>query len=143
MNNHNIKPLAAISMGDPNGIGSEIILKTVQRKDILNICTPVIFGSSKLIRYYQKHFNLPISFYEAKDVQQIKEGKVNLINVIRDDFTIQWGQSTPEAGNYAFQSLKAAAEFVKSSDNAFLVTAPIIRKIFNPKLFNFLAIPNI
>ena len=81
-----------ISIGDLNGIGSEIILKTFEDARMLDFCTPVIFANTKLLSFYKKQFNLSLSFQGAEQADNIIDGKINVINVWKENLKINFGK---------------------------------------------------
>ena len=80
-----------ISIGDLNGIGSEIILKTFEDSRILDFCTPIIFASTKVFAFYKKHYKSELKFQSIKDLKQITHNKVNVFNVWNNDVSINFG----------------------------------------------------
>lgn len=123
------KPVIGISCGDLNGIGTEIIIKTLCDTRLLDFCTPVVFANNKLINFYRK--SLPdynFSFSSIKDASRINPKQVNVFNCWDDEVNITPGQLTDEAGKYAVESLVIAAEALKAGKLDGLVTAPIHKK---------------
>lgn len=123
--NNSEKIKLGISIGDFNGIGIEIILKTFLDKRMLDFCTPVIFGSTKLISAYKKSMNINTPFNGVKHVDKIVPGKLNIINLWNDDIEVELGKQTEIAGKYAFLSLEAATNSLVNNEIDVLVTAPI------------------
>jgi len=126
-----------ISIGDLNGIGGEVALKTFEDPRMLDFCTPVIFASNKTITFLKNHFDLGLKFHGIPDASQAIEGKVNVVNVWKDTPEIEFGKPTPEAGEYAIRSLKAAVASLKKGTVDILVTAPINKKTVQSKEFKF------
>ncbi len=126
-----------ISIGDLNGIGGEIVLKTFEDPRMLDFCTPVIFASVKTLSFLKKHFDLTVNFQGVDNVSQILEGKINVVNVWKENLSINFGAEDPEIGKYAFQSLKAATAALKNDDIDVLVTAPINKNTIQSEEFNF------
>lgn len=114
-----------ISIGDLNGIGSEIVLKTFEDPRMLELCTPVIFASAKLITFLKKQFNLTINFHGIDDASAALDAKVNIVNVWKEVVEINFGKEDKIAGSYALKSLKAATDALKNGVVDVLVTAPI------------------
>ncbi|WP_322969081.1 4-hydroxythreonine-4-phosphate dehydrogenase PdxA [Faecalibacter sp. LW9] len=128
----------AISIGDFNGIGIEVILKTLKEKEITEFFTPVIFGSTKLLSHQKDKLKLDkISFQGIHDASQIVDGKINVVNLWKDQIEVQFGKATKSAGEHAFQSLKAAAQAVVDGHADVLVTAPINKDNIQSEEFNF------
>jgi 4-hydroxythreonine-4-phosphate dehydrogenase len=126
-----------ISIGDFNGIGIEIILKTFLDKRMLDFCTPVIFGSTKLISLWQKVLNTTIQIHGLKDINQVIEGKVNVLNVWKEDVELELGVPTATSGEYAFKSLQAATKSLAKEEIDVLVTAPINKDNIQSESFKF------
>ena len=127
-----------ITHGDINGIGYEVILKTLEDNRILELCTPIIYGSAKIAAYYRKALNMqqfPVN--QIEKAADARDGAVNLINVVGEDVKIEPGQSTQEAGRAAFAALEAATRDVMDGTIDALVTAPINKSNIQSELFHF------
>jgi len=126
------------SVGDLNGIGMEIILKTLEDNRICELCTPIIYGSRRLTNYYAKAFNLKnlnINYIDSLD--KVKSSKVNVLNVWEEEVNINAGEADPTSGSYAYKSLKALADDVKAGNVDAMVTAPINKKVIQSADFGF------
>lgn len=126
-----------ISIGDINGIGMEVILKTFEDPKILELCTPIIFGSNKTVSFQRKHFELNTNFQGIDKIEDAIVGKLNVLNCWKDSPSIAFGQVTEEAGKYAFLSLKKVVEALKKGDVDVLVTAPINKNNIQSEEFTF------
>jgi 4-hydroxythreonine-4-phosphate dehydrogenase len=126
-----------ISVGDLNGIGTEIILKTFEDSRMLEFCTPVIFASIKTMSFFKKHFDSAINFHGINEVSQIVEGKVNVLNVWKENPNIEFGKEDSEIGLFAVKSLEAATEALKNDAIDVLVTAPINKLTVQSDDFKF------
>jgi len=126
-----------ISIGDFNGIGIEIILKTFLDKRMLDFCTPIIFGSTKLITAYKKSMKIDLPFNGIKQVNNAILGKVNIVNVWNDDVKVELGSPTENSGKYALKSLEAATNSLKNGEIDVLVTAPINKDNIQSETFKF------
>ncbi|XLS29117.1 4-hydroxythreonine-4-phosphate dehydrogenase PdxA [Flavobacteriaceae bacterium M23B6Z8] len=126
-----------ISVGDINGIGLEVILKTFEDARMLDFCTPVLFASTKTVSFHRKQFNITMNYNGIDDVSKIIPGKINVVNVWKDNPQINYGEETKEGGKYAFLSLKAAVEALKKNKIDVLVTAPINKHNIQSEEFNF------
>ncbi len=126
-----------ISIGDLNGIGSEIVLKTFEDIRMLDFCTPVIFASAKTISFLNKSFKFDIKFQGVEDASQAIEGKVNVVNVWKETVPINFGEEDKVAGEYSFKSLEAATKALKEDHIDVLVTAPINKHNIQSENFNF------
>ncbi|MEM6894443.1 MAG: 4-hydroxythreonine-4-phosphate dehydrogenase PdxA [Bacteroidota bacterium] len=126
-----------ISIGDPNGIGCEVALKTFEDSRMLDFCTPVIFASNKMISSQKNHLGIDIRFNGVKEPSQAVDGKVNVVNISKNDPKLDFGQATLEAGAYAIESLTAAVKSLKQSHVDLLVTAPINKNNVQSETFTF------
>ncbi|MEL6975491.1 MAG: 4-hydroxythreonine-4-phosphate dehydrogenase PdxA, partial [Bacteroidota bacterium] len=126
-----------ISIGDPNGIGCEVALKTFEDSRMLDFCTPVIFASNKMISSQKNHLGIDIRFNGVKEPAQAVDGKVNVVNISKNDPKLDFGQATSEAGAYAIESLTAAVKSLKQNHVDLLVTAPINKNNVQSETFTF------
>ncbi|HLV14571.1 MAG TPA: 4-hydroxythreonine-4-phosphate dehydrogenase PdxA [Xanthomarina sp.] len=129
--------IVGISIGDLNGIGGEIVLKTLEDPRMLEFFTPVIFASVKTISFLNKHFDLKLNFNGISNFNQIIPGKLNVYNVWNDRCNIEFGKEDPEIGTYAIKSLQAATKALKDDQINVLVTAPINKHNIQSEEFNF------
>nr|WP_321233883.1 4-hydroxythreonine-4-phosphate dehydrogenase PdxA [uncultured Psychroserpens sp.] len=126
-----------ISIGDLNGIGSEIIFKTFEDNRMLEFCTPVIFASIKTMSFLKKHFKSPINFHGINHTDQIIHGKINVLNVWKENVTINFGEEDLKIGEYSVKSLEAATKALKGGAIDTLVTAPIHKHNIQSDSFKF------
>lgn len=126
-----------ISIGDLNGIGCEVILKTFEDSRILDFCTPVIFASNKTIAQQKNELGITINYHGIHDASKAVDGKINVVNVWKESPRIQFGNETKEGGTYAIKSLKAAVKALKENKIDVLITAPINKKNIQSDEFNF------
>lgn len=131
------KVRVGISIGDLNGIGSEVILKTFADQRMLDFCTPVIFANNKLLSFYKKHFKMNINFQGVDDAQKIIDGKFNVVNIWKDNLKINFGEEDKFLGKFTLQSLEASTQALKNGDIDTLVTAPINKNVIQSDKFNF------
>jgi 4-hydroxythreonine-4-phosphate dehydrogenase len=123
------KPLIGFTCGDINGIGTELIIKTLGDPRILDLCTPVVFANNKLINFYRKSLpDVNFSFQAVKDASRINPKQINLYSCWDEEVVITPGVINETGGKYAIISLTTAAEALKSGDLDALVTAPIHKK---------------
>lgn len=130
-------PRIAITHGDINGIGYEIILKAFEDGRLAELCTPVLFGSAKILNFFKKQLGLNTQYNIISSPSEAREGTLNVINVIPEDCKVEPGVSTETAGQAAFKSLEAAVEAVKKGELDALVTAPINKHNIQSVSFNF------
>jgi 4-hydroxythreonine-4-phosphate dehydrogenase len=126
-----------ISIGDLNGIGCEVVLKTFEDSRMLDFCTPVIFASNKTISHQKTELGLEINYNGINEASKAIDGKINVVNVWRETPTVNFGEATPEGGKYAIQSLKAAVAALKNNEIDVLVTAPINKNNIQAEDFKF------
>lgn len=120
------KLIVGITQGDINGIGLEVVLKTLMEPGITEICTPVLFSSQKTVSYYRKVLGLEeFSFNPVRDLAQLNSKKVNVFICYEEEVNIEMGKSTPVGGKYAFISLQKATQALKENKIDALVTSPI------------------
>ena len=138
MNVNNEKPIIGITTGDLNGIGTEVIIKTFSDNRMLELCTPVIFSSNKVINYYRKIMpELVFNFASTKDLTKLNPKQVNIFNCWDDEVAIQPGVLTEAGGKYALRSLMVAAQCLKDGQLDAIVTAPLHKANTNVPDFPF------
>ena len=120
---HKIK--VGISIGDYNGIGPEIIMKSLKDKSITDFFTPIIFGSGKLFTYQKNIFKLQHVFNYINEVSQAQDDKINMVNLWKDNVNVDLGTPTEESTRMAIDSLEAATNSLMNGEIDVLVTAPI------------------
>lgn len=127
-----------ISIGDFNGIGPEVILKTLADPRILNYCIPVIYGSGHLVNTLRKSLGLEnFTFQQQRNADNLDAKKINVVNCWEGDYELLPGTPTKESGQAALQSLRAAAKDLKEGRINGLVTAPIDKDNIQAEDFNF------
>lgn len=131
------KIVIGISIGDLNGIGAEIVLKTFADPRMFDFCTPVVFASQKTIQYLKKQLNLTTQSQRVESLDKLVDKKLNIINTWEEPFNFQFGKETKEAGELAIRSLKAATEALKNKKIDALLTAPINKANIQSEDFSF------
>lgn len=126
-----------ITQGDINGIGYEIILKTLDDNRMLELFTPVIYGSPKVAAYYKKVLDMGLNFNLINNVSEAADNRVNIINCNSDEVKVEISQCTENAGVAAFESLEKAVADLKAGSIDALVTAPINKKNIQSDKFQF------
>lgn len=129
--------MVGISVGDLNGIGPEIILKTYEDPRSLELNTPVIFASGKTMQFFKNHFKSKINFFNIDSPEKAVTGKVNVVNVWNESVNIDFGKEDNKIGEYAIKSLEAATNALKVGSIDVLVTAPINKHNIQSDTFNF------
>src|SRR5688572_22025290 len=132
------KVRVGITIGDINGIGPEIIIKTFADNRMHQVCTPVIYGSSKAISFHKKALNnTEFNFTTLKNIGELNHKRTNLINCWEEEVKIDIGQANSTGGKYAFTSLQAACKDLVDGAIDVLVTAPIDKKTMQQEGFRF------
>lgn len=127
-----------ITHGDINGIGYEILLKTLSDTRIAELCTPIVYGSVKIAAFYRKLMNLPeFKFFQINNPSDAREDQINIINVVPEDTKIDPGQPTETGGQAALEALKRAADDMRNGEIDVLVTLPINKHTIHSEQFNF------
>lgn len=129
--------IVGISVGDTNGIGIEVLLKSFEDKRMFEFCTPIVFGSTKLISFHKKQLNLDIPIHGITNISQYQQGKLNVLNTINDDTFVDFGKPTKASGEAAFKSLEAATKALKENQIHVLITAPINKENIQSEDFKF------
>lgn len=129
--------IVGISIGDLNGIGSEVVLKMFEDSRILDFCTPVIFASIKTMSFVKNHFKLETQLHSINSLDQIVPNKLNVLNCWKENVTIQFGKEDLKIGEYAIKSLAEATAALKNESIDVLVTAPINKHNIQSETFNF------
>lgn len=126
-----------ISVGDLNGVGIELILKTFEDKRMFDLCIPIVYASDKVITFYKKilKLNYPVRF--IKDIQGLEEGKLNVVKVWDEVVELKPGTPTLSSGKKAFESLSAATDALNQNDVDLLLTAPISKENIQSDDFKF------
>ncbi len=123
------KPVIGITIGDLNGIGLEVILKALSHPKILQLCTPAIYGSSKVVSYHKNVAELDELFFQSqRSAERLARDKVNVVNCWSDSVNITLGKATEQGGKYARLSLDAAVKDLKLGLIDALITAPVHKK---------------
>lgn len=131
------KIIVGISVGDINGIGIEIILKTFEDIRMLDFCTPIIFASTKVLSYHKKALNIITQVHGIESIDNAISNKVNVLNVWKEIVDIDLGKPTETSGKYAFESLQSATNALRDKKIDVLVTAPINKNNIQSEKFNF------
>lgn len=127
-----------ITQGDINGIGYEVIIKTLMEPHMLEICTPVIYGSPKVAAYHRKALNIEgVSFNHVRHAGEAHPKRINIINCIDDNIRVELGKSTREAGEASYNALDAACIDLEKRLIDVLVTAPINKDNIQSEQFHF------
>ena len=134
------KIIVGITQGDGNGIGYEVIIKALADERILDFCTPVIYGSSKIFGFYRKlihNLDKPVNTNVITSAKDIYPKRVNIVNCLPDNVYVEPGQSTPESAKSAMVALEQAVTDIKNGDIDVLVTAPFNKRAMANEGFGF------
>lgn len=124
----NRKIRVGITHGDINGVGYEVILKTFSDPTMLELCTPVVYGSPKVAAYHRKAMEIQTSFSIVNSAEEVQDGRVNVVNCIEEELKVELTKPTPEAGKAALAALERALADYREGLFDVLVTAPINKK---------------
>ena len=131
------RPILGISTGDPNGIGIEVILKSLEKINFIGKFTPVIFSNYNLIEEQKRIFNVNCEIVPINNIENLSRNSVNVFNINNKDFDIEFGKSNSDGGEISRLSLRLAVEFLKNSMIDGLVTGPINKNNIQNNDFNF------
>jgi 4-hydroxythreonine-4-phosphate dehydrogenase len=122
-----IKPRIGISIGDVNGIGLEVILKTILPAGIVQFCTPVIYANSKTVAYHRNALELPTFEFQSlkTNAENLNQDMINIVNCWEEAVEVQFGKMNETGGKYAMKSLESATDDLIAGHIDALVTAPI------------------
>lgn len=127
----------AITQGDTNGVGYEVILKVFADPEMLELCTPIIYGSPKIAAYHRKALNLEINFSIINSAEEVRDGRLNLLTCFDEEIKIELGQPSQEAGQAALMALDRVMTDFRSGFYDVLVTAPINKATIQSPGFQF------
>jgi 4-hydroxythreonine-4-phosphate dehydrogenase len=136
MKEHRLR--VGITQGDINGISYEVILKTLADSRIYETCTPIIYGSPKVVAYHRKALNMNnVSLTTIRTADEAHAKRANIINCLDDNVRVELGKSTPQAGEASLISLQAAIADLKGGKIDMLVTGPINKSNIQSESFSF------
>ncbi|RHA26466.1 4-hydroxythreonine-4-phosphate dehydrogenase PdxA [Phocaeicola plebeius] len=133
----NRKIRVGITHGDINGVGYEVILKTFSDPTMLELCTPVVYGSPKVAAYHRKAMEIQTSFSIVNSAEEVQDGRVNVVNCIEEELKVELTKPTPEAGKTALAALERALADYREGLFDVLVTAPINKHTIQSDVFHF------
>ena len=123
--NENKKIRVAITHGDTNGIGYELIFKTFAESEMLELCTPIIYGSPKVATYHRNALDIEANFTIINNASEAQEGRLNLLPVFDEEIKVEFGVPSEESGNAGLRAVDCALEDYRKGLFDVLVTAPI------------------
>ena len=130
----NGKILVGITHGDINGVGYETILKLFSEPMMLELCTPIIYGSPKVATYHRKALELTTNFVTIQQADEAVDGRLNLVDCLKEEVKIEFGQLSAESGKAAFFALEKAIADYREGLFDVLVTAPITTHIYRSNI---------
>ena len=127
----------AITQGDTNGVGYELIFKTFAEPEMLELCTPIVYGSPKVAAYHRKALDIQANFTIISDASEAHEGKINLLTCFDEDVKVDLGMPTPESGTAALKALDRAMTDFRNGAFDVLVSAPFDAASIHDEMFRF------
>ena len=134
---NNRKIRVGITHGDVNGIGYEVILKSFADATMLELCTPVVYGSPKVATFHRKSMDISTNFCIINTAEDAQESKLNILNCTEDELKVEISKATPEAGKAALDALERALQDYRDGLIDVLVTAPINKHNIQSDTFHF------
>ena len=126
-----------ITHGDINGIGYEVILKAFSDPVMLELCTPIVYGSPKVATYHRKGMDIQTTFSIINSVKEVQEDKLCILNCTDDELKVELTKPTKEAGKAALDALERALQDYQDGLIDVLVTAPINKNTIQSDTFHF------
>jgi 4-hydroxythreonine-4-phosphate dehydrogenase len=135
---HHDKPRIGITLGDLNGVGTEVVIKALQDNRIVNLITPVLYGSTRVLSFYKKQLNLEeFAYSQVKGPGQFAPKVINVVNCWEESIEIAPGKASKDAGRGALLALQQATKDIKEGLLDALVTAPIDKNTIHRDDFPF------
>ncbi len=126
-----------ITHGDTNGVGYELIFRTFADEEMLELCTPIVYGSPKTAAYHRKAIDSEVNFLTVSSGAEAQEGRLNLVSCYDEEVKVDLGQPSREAGKAAFDALERAVSALKAGEIDVLVTCPIDKATIQSEAFRF------
>ncbi len=121
-----------ISIGDINSISPEIIIKTFKDERMFKYCTPIIYGSSRVMSYHRKVLQEEDFSYNIIDsVERAKSGVCNVLNCWTEDISITIGRPNPAIGKFALRAIESALYDLKEGKIDMILTAPVNKSLLH------------
>ena len=117
-----------ITHGDINGVGYEVILKTFAEPEMMELCTPVVYGSPKVAAYHRKAMDISANFSIINSAKEIQDGRLNVLNCTAEELKVELGKPTAEAGKAALDALERALSDYREGGIDVLVSLMILMK---------------
>jgi len=126
-----------VSIGDPNGIGLEIIIKAFLHQKTLNEFIAIVYSNVDIIEFHLAHLKLDLEINVIKSISESLNGKLNVFEISSSNFKVDFGKSNIQSGDIAFRSLITASKHIIENKIDCLVTAPIDKNTIQSKNFKF------
>ncbi len=126
-----------ITQGDINGVGYEVILKTFSDPTMLELCTPIIYGSPKVAAYHRKALDIQTNFSIVNTASEAGYNRLSVVNCTDDEVKVEFSKPDPEAGKAALGALERAIEEYREGLIDVIVTAPINKHTIHSEEFSF------
>ena len=133
----NRKIRVGITHGDINGIGYEVILKAFADPTMLELCTPIVYGSPKVATYHRKAMDIQANFSIINEANEALDGKLSILNCVDDELKVELTAATPDAGKAALDALERALQDYREGLIDVVVTAPINKHTIQSDAFHF------
>lgn len=137
MENNSRRIRVGITHGDINGVGYEVILKTFAEPGMLELCTPIVYGSPKVAAYHRKAMDIQVNFSIINSAEEAHDDKLSVLNCTEDELKVELGKPTAEAGGAALSALERALKDYREGLIDVLVTAPINKHTIQSDSFHF------
>ena len=126
-----------ITHGDINGVGYEVILKTFSDPLMLELCTPIVYGSPKVAAYHRKAMDISTNFSIVNSASEAQEGRLSIVNCTEDELKVELSKPTAEGGRAALDALEKALGEYREDLFDVLVTAPLNRNVIQSEVKSF------
>ena len=133
----NRKIRVGITHGDINGVGYEVILKAFSDPTMMELCTPIVYGSPKVATYHRKAIDIQANFSIINVADEAQDGKLSILNCVDDELKVELTAATPDAGKAALDALERALQDYREGLIDVLVTAPINKHTIQSDAFHF------
>ena len=126
-----------ITQGDINGVGYEVILKTFSDPVMLELCTPIVYGSPKVAAYHRKALDLSTNFSIINHAAEAVQNRLSVLNCTDDEVKVEFSKPDADAGKAALGALERAIDDYREGLIDVIVTAPINKHTIHSEEFNF------
>lgn len=126
-----------ITQGDINGVGYEVILKTFSDPVMLELCTPIVYGSPKVAAYHRKALDLSTNFSIINQAAEAVQNRLSVLNCTDDEVKVEFSKPDADAGKAALGALERAIDDYREGLIDVIVTAPINKHTIHSEEFNF------